>query len=99
MLMPMVERLRARVTELRGESRSGAVQQLEVQIRELDARQLLARHQSTVLGEIERKKRLAAYQLCLDDTRTTAVTRKSSEVTKQAVTEQLAHRFKEEMET
>jgi hypothetical protein len=35
--------------------------------------------------------------LCLDDTKTTAVTRKSSEVTKLAVTEQLAQSFKQEL--
>jgi len=53
----------------------------------------------STLAEIERKKRIAAYQLCLDETKTTGVTRKSSEVTKRAVTEQLANSFKRELET
>jgi hypothetical protein len=58
----------------------------------------LATQLQAVLDEIERKKRLAAYQLCLDDTKTTAITRKSSEVTKASVTEQLAKSFKEELD-
>ncbi|MCH7993348.1 MAG: hypothetical protein IIB57_02780 [Planctomycetes bacterium] len=73
--------------------------QLETELRELEARQVLARHLKAVLAEIERKKRFAAYQLCLDETRTNAITRKSSEVTKLAVTEQLARSFKQELAT
>lgn len=96
-LLPLVEKLRKRVGELRGMSRAETIGGIEAQLRELDARQALSRYQATVLGEIERKKRLAAYQLCLDDTKTTAVTRKSSEVTKLAVTEQLAQSFKQEL--
>jgi hypothetical protein len=96
-LTPLLEKLRSRIGELRGVSRAEAIGKTEAQLRELDARQTLSRHQATVLGEIERKKRLAAYQLCLDDTKTTAVTRKSSEVTKVAVTEQLAQSFKQEL--
>lgn len=96
-LLPLVEKLRRRIGELRGISRAEAIAKIEAQLRELDARQTLGRHQATVLGEIERKKRLAAYQLCMDDTKTTAVTRKSSEVTKLAVTEQLAQSFKHEL--
>jgi ABC-type lipoprotein export system ATPase subunit len=96
-LLPLIEKLRRRIGELREMKQAEAVVKIEAQLRELDARQILARHQTTVLGEIERKKRLAAYQLCLDDTKTTAVTRKSSEVTKVAVTEQLAQSFKQEL--
>ena len=65
---------------------------------ELEARQLLADHLSSVLEEIERKKKIAAYQMCIDETRTNAITRKSSDVTKRAVTEQLTRSFSEELE-
>ena len=37
-----------------------------------------------VFDEIERKKKLAAYPLCLQDTHTGVITRKSTEVTKLA---------------
>jgi hypothetical protein len=73
--------------------------QAEAELREFEGRQVLARHRDAVLAEIERKKRVAAYQLCLDETKTTAITRKSSEVTRLAVTEQLAKSFKQELDT
>ena len=91
------ETIRARASELRGANRSEVISQLETELRELEGRQVLARHRDAVLAEIERKKRLAAYQLCLGETKTTAITRKSSEVTKLAVTEQLAKSFKQEL--
>lgn len=92
-----LENLRARVTELRGTDRTATIREIEIELRELEARQLLGKHLDAVLGEIERKKQLAAYQLCLDETRTTAITRKSTEVTKSAVTEQLARSFAQEL--
>jgi hypothetical protein len=91
-------RLKSRITELRGTDRTEVLAQVEKELRELEARQVLGRHLNAVLGEIERKKRLAAFQLCLDETKTNAVTRKSSEVTKVAVTERLAQSFKEELD-
>lgn len=90
--------LRSRAAELRGADRSDTVRLLGGQLRELEARQILSRHVAAALAEIERKKRLAAYQLCIDETRTTAVTRKSSEVTKVAVTEQITKSFKQELD-
>lgn len=94
-----IESLRNRASELRGADRSETIRKAETELRELEARQLLSKHLDAVLAEIERKKRLAAYQLCLDETKTTAITRKSSEVTKLAVTELLAKSFKNELET
>jgi len=96
-LLPHAGKLRARASELRGSGRSEATKQIEVALQALEARQILAKHLNAVLSEIERKKRLAAYQLCLEETKTTAITRKSSEITKLAVTEQLAKSFKEEL--
>lgn len=93
-----VEHLRKRAGELRGTDRSQTIRQIESDLRELEARQTLAKHLDAVLGEIERKQRLAAYQLCLEETKTNAITRKSSEVTKLAVTEQLAKSFKAELD-
>lgn len=94
-----VEGLRARVGELRKTNRTELIGRLESELRELEARQVLAEHLTPILEEIERKKRIAAFQLCLDETKTTAITRKSTEVTKLAVTEQLAKSFREELET
>lgn len=93
------ETLRGRAKELRGANRSEVTDQAEAELREFEGRQVLARHRDAVLAEIERKKRVAAYQLCLDETKTTAITRKSSEVTRLAVTEQLAKSFRQELDT
>ena len=98
-LSEYVENLRKRVTELRGTDRSEKIKKIESELRELEARRTLGKHLDAVLGEIERKQRIAAYQLCLEDTKTNAITRKSTEVTKSAVTEQLASSFKHELAT
>lgn len=89
--------LQSRIQELRDANRADAIGRIEGPLRQLEARQILGQHTKDVLAEIERKKRLAAYQLCLDEAKTTAITRKSSEVTKLAVTEQLARSFKDEL--
>jgi len=94
-----LDTLRKRANELRGTDRSKAMKQIETELRELEARQTLGKHLGAVLGEIERKQRIAAYQLCLEETKTNAITRKSSEVTKLAVTDQLAKCFKEELDS
>ena len=69
------------------------------ELRELKARHMLGQHEDSLLAEIERKTKLAAYRLCIDDTRTNAITSKSTAVTKEAVTEQLKTAFKEELKT
>jgi len=68
------------------------------ELKELEARLALRERVQAVLDEIERKKRLAAYRQCLDDTSTNAVTRKSTELTKELITDQLRDTFKEELE-
>jgi energy-coupling factor transporter ATP-binding protein EcfA2 len=66
---------------------------------ELRARKLLAKHEQTVLDEIERKKKHAAYGLCIDDTKTHAITQKSTAVTKAAVSRKLKNGFRDELES
>ena len=70
---------------------------LGAELLELKARQTMGRHENAILGEIERKKKMAAYGLCGRDTRTQSITAKSSAVTKVAVTQQLKTAFKEEL--
>ncbi|MBW8079381.1 MAG: AAA family ATPase, partial [Gallionella sp.] len=64
---------------------------------ELRARKLLAAHQQTVLDDIERRKKYAAYGLCIDDTKTQAITAKSTAVTKAVVSQKLKKRFQDEL--
>ena len=96
-LTSYIENLSDRARELREVNQPEAIRELKGELSELEARQLLAGHLSNVLEEIERKKKIAAYQLCVDETRTNMITRKSSEVTKHAVTEQLTRSFAEEL--
>ncbi|MCH8342434.1 MAG: AAA family ATPase [Planctomycetes bacterium] len=96
-LAAQVQTLRDRAEELRKGSHPEAKAKFQEELQELYSRRLLGSHLAAVLQEIERKKKLAAYQLCLDDTTTTGITRKGSEVTKRAVTEQLAKSFKQEL--
>jgi len=71
---------------------------LQADIAQLDAREALASHLPKVLSEINRLKKVAAYQLCLEETKTNAITRKSTDVTERAVTKKLAKSFVEELE-
>ncbi len=61
------------------------------------ARNVLVDHETAVLDEIDRKKRLAAYGLCIDDTRTQAITRRSGSITRKVVTKKLKESFQSEL--
>ncbi|MCG8345988.1 MAG: AAA family ATPase [Chlorobiales bacterium] len=87
----------ARVRTLRTTETDEKRKSIMSEVQELRARKLLAQHESTVLNEIERKKKIAAYGLCLDDTTTNAITQKSTAVTKTAVSLRLKQRFKDEL--
>lgn len=67
------------------------------ELQNLEARAVLRESLELVVAEIERLKKLAAYSQCLDDVNTSAVTRKSTELTKQVVTDRLRSRFAEEV--
>ena len=93
-----IESLESRAKELRNSDHPEAISNLSRELNELEARHILADNLGNVLEEIERKKKIAAYQMCIDESRTNAITRKSSEVTKRAVTQQLTRSFSEELE-
>lgn len=76
-----------------GESRK----RLASEAQELRARKLLGQHEAQVLNEIERRKKIAAYGLCINETTTNAITQKSTAVTRTAVTQQLKRCFKDEL--
>jgi hypothetical protein len=90
--------LRDRAEQVLRNSDHEARTRLSNELQELEARETLGSNLSAVLEEIERKKRLAAYQVCLQDTTTTGITRKSTEVTTRAVTQQLGTSFRAELE-
>lgn len=88
-----------RIMALRSSASDEARKRLAAEAQELRARKVLAKHEKTVFDEIERKKKLAAYSLCINDTKTMAITQKSTAVTKMAVTQRLKQSFKNELES
>jgi hypothetical protein len=67
------------------------------ELKDLESRVSLNEHLPAVMKEIERQKRVAAYKLCVEDTQTQPITRKSTELTKRLVTDQLRTTFQEEL--
>ena len=71
---------------------------LATELEELKARRSLQMHEEALLSEIERKRKLAAYGQCWNETDTRGITTKSTAVTKEVVTQQLKEAFKEELD-
>lgn len=88
--------LRDRATELRKQAPAlGADEALE--LKELEARVILKNRTQSVLADVERRKRIAAYSQCIEDTGTQTITRKSTDLTKRLVTERLRQEFRGEL--
>jgi energy-coupling factor transporter ATP-binding protein EcfA2 len=87
------ERIRTLRTNVTDDTRKG----LTAEAQELRARKWLATHEQTVLDDIERRKKYAAYGLCIDETKTQAITQKSTAVTKTAVSQRLKRSFSDEL--
>jgi energy-coupling factor transporter ATP-binding protein EcfA2 len=93
----LAEQLEERVRTLLGTSTDDIKKRMTTEVQELRARKLLASHVELVLNEIERKKKIAAYELCLNDTKTQTITQKSTAVTRTAVTHKLKKSFQDEL--
>ena len=87
----------ARIKSLRESTNTETRRKLTDEAQELRARDLLGKHEQTILDEIEKKKKIAAYGQCIDETKPTAITAKSSQVTKAVVSEKLKQSFKTEL--
>ena len=86
-----------RLETLRNHATDETRRRVETEARELRARKLLGQNEHIVLEEIDRKRKYAAYGLCIDDTRTQAITRKSTTVTRKVVTQKLKKTFQDEL--
>lgn len=95
-LRTAMQALRDRVTQLQAQT-STMEPRAAAELAELESRVSFKEHLQAVEDEIERKKRLAAYRQCLDDTSTHPITRKSTELTKRLVTDQLRTTFQDEL--
>ena len=96
-LVNYLSSLNERASALHEVNTASRLSSLKLELEELVARQVLSANVTDVLDEIERKKKVAAYQLCIEETRTNAITRKSSDLTKRAVTKQLTTSFQKEL--
>jgi recombinational DNA repair ATPase RecF len=96
-LQTITTEIDARIKSLRESSDTGARKKLTDEAQELRARVALGKHEQTILDEIENKKKIAAYSQCIEETKPTAVTAKSSQVTKAVVSERLKESFKTEL--
>lgn len=101
-IIPDVKTLSAQLVErvkaLSGDATTENLRQLNAEAQELRACVLLAKHEQAVLDEIDRKKRIAAYEQCKSDTATQVITRKSGEVTRAVVTQKLKDTFRKELQ-
>lgn len=86
-----------RVATLETSIDSEKQEKLNEEAQALRARKVLAEHEELVLAEIERKRKRAAYELCLRETRTNAITHKSTLLTRKAVTDELRKGFRREL--
>lgn len=92
----MAAKFGKRAQELASQVRSLSPEETAT-LNDIESRVKLSNAEHIVLQEIERKRRLAAYRQCLDDTDTHAITRKSTELTKALVTDQLRSTFGREL--
>ena len=97
-VMEYGKNLRSRAQLLIDKQDEKVRKQLEYELAELESRRLLGEKLEVVAKEVERHKRIAAYGECLRDVDTGPITRKSTEVTQEAVTKQLQGTFKAEIQ-
>lgn len=97
LLREHIDGLRARASALLAPTSQVDLDALKNELDELESRRTLRNELDLVLGEIRRKQRIAVYQQCIDETRTNAITRKSTALTKQAVTGRLVQAFADEL--
>ena len=86
-----------RVKTLRTSTTEETQKRVTAEAQELRARKVLAQHEQIVLNEIERKRKYAAYGLCIDDTKTHVITQKNTAVTRNTVTQRIKQSFQDEL--
>lgn len=73
----LASELNKRADELKRDVGKSAIDGLKIELQELKTREIFGKHEKEVLEEINRKAKLAAYELCIRDTRTGTITRKA----------------------
>jgi wobble nucleotide-excising tRNase len=91
--------IEARIKSMRESANAETRKKLAYEEQELRARAVLGKHEQTILDEIENKKKTAAFSQSIDETKPTAITARSSQVTKAVVSERLKQSFKTELQS
>jgi len=93
----LAAQITARIKTLRTRASDENRKRMFTEVQELRSRKLLAVHENAILDEIKRRKKHAAYSLCLDETNTNTITQKSTAVTKAAVSQRFKKSFRDEL--
>jgi hypothetical protein len=91
-----IESIRRRAAELIASKPAMSKENVST-LNELESRSLIGEALTKIIDEIERRKRLGAYRDCIEETSTLVITRKSTELTKELITDQLRDAFKDEL--
>lgn len=90
--------LRTRGAQLKS-TKTGLNTAEQADLDELRSRVVLRDNMDAIKAELERKRRISAYRLTLEDTVTNLITKKSTELTKRLVTDQLSKTFQSELQS
>jgi len=96
-LRDTIEQLEAQVQELRAASDPEKSKPLREKAADLEAKAWLADRREQLIAEVERQKRQARFRCAIDDTVTTGITRKATELTQRYVTDKLRAAFATEL--
>lgn len=94
----LAEQLALQAENLRKGTIEDEKKTLAAELEELRARQLLGEFKEALLSEIDRLSKIGAYEQCIRDTATHGITRKSTTLSKEVVTQQLKKAFQEELD-
>ena len=92
-----IEGLRVRAKVIAESNTEDNLAALSSELKELEARHILHDSVDLVLAEIKRRQKISVYQQCIDETRTNAITRMSTKLTKMVVTDRLIREFSNEL--
>lgn len=96
-LIELCSELECRAAETEKAADPEARRATEAKVGELKARSLLAPLKQAILGEVDRLRRISAYDSCVKDASTSSITRTSTELTKKYVSDDLTKAFKQEL--
>lgn len=93
----LIQSTNDRIESLKKSNEGNQLKVLQIKFDELSQRSELGEKKHLVINELGRLRKVAVYEKSIKDTNTAPITKKSSEITKSAVTQKLKDAFHEEM--